>query len=114
VFGHQWQSAEGVVVDSRIARFDPVGPGWNELPVHEFIVDVHLPDGEVFRATVEQGKVAAPEVGATVGVRVDSKTRKVIFDDKDPRLNVDAVMRALNERERDRFASEAQQPPETT
>jgi hypothetical protein len=62
MFGHGWEDAEGTIIDSRIVKFVPVGPG---------------------------------------------------FDEKDPRLNADAVMRTLHEQEQTRFASEVSNAPAT-
>jgi hypothetical protein len=44
-------------------------------------------------------------------VKVDPKSRKVVFDDKDPHLNPDAVLRTLRAQERARFASEVSGGP---
>jgi hypothetical protein len=102
VFGHGWERAEGTIIDSRITKFIPVGPGMNELPIHEFVVDVCLQSGEVFRATVAESTrhaIAPVEIGDVVGFKVDPKTREVTFDYRDPRLDVDAALRKMKEQE---------------
>jgi hypothetical protein len=60
MFGHGWEHAEGTIIDSRIVKFVPVGPGFNESAVHEYVVEVRLTDGETFRTTVEQGRSSIP------------------------------------------------------
>jgi hypothetical protein len=116
MLGHHWEPAEGTIVDRRITRYVPVGPGNNELPLHEFVVDVRQADGQAFRVTIEEkaGKIVPPDVGAVVKVEVDPKSRKVRFDENDPQLNVRAVVQGQRQAEQDRFATELKQPPTTT
>jgi hypothetical protein len=104
------------IVDSRITRYVPVGPGNNELPLHEFVVEVRPADGQAFRTTIKEhaGKILPPGVGDVVRVEIDSKNREVRFDADDPKLNVDAVLRSQRQAERDRFDRELEQPPGTT
>jgi hypothetical protein len=114
MFGHNWEPAEGTIVDSRITRYVPIGQGFNEMPVHEFIVDVRPADGQVFRTTIEEptGKVVPPDVGDVVRVEVDSKNKKVRFDEDDPKLNVRAQAAALKQAADDRFNTELGQGPD--
>jgi hypothetical protein len=116
MLGHHWEPAEGAIVDSRITRYVPVGPGNNEMLLHEFVVDVRQADEPAFRVTIEEpaGKVVPPDVGATVKVEVDPKSRQVRFDEHDPQLKVEAVWQAQKQAEKDRFAAELNQPPTTT
>ena len=114
MFGHGWEPAEGTIVDSRITGYTPVGPGFNESPVHEFIVDVTLTDATSFRTTIEEprnGKILPPEVGAVVKVQVD-KHRKVRFDESDPTINTKAQAKMLRDGP-DSFRENQAQPPGT-
>ena len=114
MLGHHWEPAEGTIVDRRITRHVPVGPGNNELRLYEFVVDVRQADGHAFRVTIEEhaGKIVPPDVGATV--KVDSKSHQARFDEHDPQLNVKAVWESQKQAEKDRFAAELGEPPATT
>jgi hypothetical protein len=107
VFGHDWQRATGTVVD-----FRAVGTGKNSASaLHDFVVDVRLADGTVFRAEVQQPRNSIdfrmPYPGATVGVEVDAKSRSVRFDKADPRLSIKAHRRV----EQSEFDATLGEPP---
>jgi hypothetical protein len=76
------------------------------------VADVQLASGELFRTQVEDmyPKIVQPKAGAVVGFKVDPKSRKVVFDDKDPRLNLDAQYKALKAAGRQQFESSATRP----
>ena len=115
MFGHDWEQAQGTVVDSRITGYTPVGPGYNEVPRHEFVVDVRRQDGTTFRTTIEEprnGKMVAPDPGTVVRVQIDRKGR-VRFDESDPAVSTDAVLQQLSDRGTDAFRDELAQPPGT-
>jgi hypothetical protein len=115
MFGHGWESAEGTIVDRRIVKFTPVGPGWDELPLYEFIVDIRMPDGSEFRTTMEEphdGKVMPPEIGAVVRVLVEAKSQQVRFDEHDPTINTKVQWKKMREAP-DSFADTLHQPPGT-
>lgn len=99
----------------RITGYQPVGVGFNESPLHEFIVDVRKKDGTSFRTTIEEsrsGKTLPPKVGAVVQVEVDPKTQKVRFDESDPSINTKAQLKKMNERS-DSFKETLAAPPDT-
>jgi hypothetical protein len=115
MFGHDWKPAEGTIVDSRITKFTPDGPGWDETPLHEFVVDVRMPDGTEFRTTVEEprnGKVMPPKIGAIVQVQVDAKSQQVRFDEHDPTINTKVQWKKMHEAP-DSFNEALRQPPGT-
>ncbi len=115
MFGHDWEPAEGTVIDSRITGFTAVGAGSNEMARHEFIVDVRMTDGTMFRTTVEEprgGKILPPDVGAVVRVEVDHKHQKVRFDESDPSINTKAQWKKMQEAP-DSFRQALHEPPGT-
>ena len=115
MFGHAWEPAEGTVIDSRITGYTPVGPGYNESPMHEFMVDVTLADGTCFRTTIQEprnGKILPPKVGAVVKVQVDTKHQKVRFDESDPSINTKAQAKQLRDGP-DSFRENQTRPPGT-
>jgi hypothetical protein len=107
-----WEQAEGTIVDRSVKkeRMDAAGNAWL---IYEYVADVQLPSGEVFRTQVADMylKIVQPKPGAVVGFKVDPKSREVVFDDKDPRLNVKAQLKALKVTERHHLESSLKQPP---
>ena len=113
MFGHDWELAQGTVVDSRIIGYTPVSAGYGELARHEFIVDVRKADGSAFRTTVAEprsGKIVPPKIGATVRVEVDRKTQKVRFDESDPSINTKVLWKKSREAP-DSFRQKLAEPP---
>jgi hypothetical protein len=93
MFGKQWVSAQGTVVATRPVK--TTGDGM--VTILEYVVDVRTPDGEVFRAQVDEPRMAMdflpPSVGAVVRVQVEPNSRKVRFDKDDPALSQKAAKR---------------------
>jgi hypothetical protein len=115
MFGHDWEPAQGTVIDQRIKGFTEAGPGFDPVSLHEFVVDVRLPDGTQFRTLVEEprsGKIVPPPTGAVVRVQVDRKNQKVRFDTSDPTVNTNAVWKKVHEAP-DSFRDALTQPPGT-
>jgi hypothetical protein len=75
MFHHGWEPAEGSVVERRVVGTLPAGGGLG-IVVHEYIVEVRLPDGEPYRAKVKQKNAETPQVGAAVQVLVNPKNQK--------------------------------------
>jgi hypothetical protein len=110
MFGKHWISAQGTVVASRASS--TTGDG--TVSIYEFVVDVRTPDGEVFRAKVEEPRIATdfkdPSVGDVVDVEFDPKSRKVRFDKDDPALS----WKAYKKSRRDSFEDTLAQAPGTS
>ncbi len=68
------------------------------VSIREYVVDVRPAEGEVFRAKVEEPRIAmdfmTPSVGAVVRVEFDAASRKVRFDKDDPALSRKAMKKA--------------------
>jgi hypothetical protein len=93
MFGKNWVSAQGTVVASQPVK--TTGDGM--VTIYEYAVDVSTADGEVFRAKVDEPRIAidfmAPALGAVVRVEFEPKSRKVRFDKDDPTLSQKAIKR---------------------
>jgi hypothetical protein len=87
MFGKHWQSARATVVASRIASTS----GDGLVSVSEFVVDVRTPEGEMFRAKLEEPRIAidfkAPAVGDDIAIEYDPKSHDVRFDKDDPSIS---------------------------
>lgn len=87
MFEH-WTRCEATVV-ARQVRTAQAG----YEPTYDFVLDVAPPDAPPIRVTIHEGMFGpkggfrSPRVGETVGVRYDTRSRKVKFDNEDPRLN---------------------------
>ena len=94
MYGKHWVPMKGTVVASQVVK--TTGDGM--VSIRDYAVEVRMPDGEVFRARVDEPRIAmdflAPSVGAVVGVEVDLRSRKVRFDKSDPSLSSKAAKRA--------------------
>ncbi len=109
MFGKHWTAASGVVVDKH-----SVGSNNTDgVLCHEYIVDVTAADGQLFRAKVEEPRIAIdfmePRVGQTVGVEYDDDRKKVRFDKDDKTLS----MKAYRNRRNDHFEDALSQPAGT-
>ena len=87
----------GVSAGTVVATQPVKTTGDGMVTILEYAVDVRTNDGEVFRARVDEPRVAMdflpPSVGAVVRVEVDAKSRKVRFDKDDPALSQKAAKR---------------------
>ena len=111
MFGRHWVAARGTVVAKRTVSTS--GDGMVTIP--EFVVDVRMPDGELFRAKVEEPRIATdfkdPSVGDEVSVEVETKHRKVRFDKDDPALSWKAYKKSLKSSFEQTLAAPAGTPP---
>jgi hypothetical protein len=85
VSGHQWESARGTIVASRVERAAAGGKSrLHQLRV--FVVDARQPNGQVIRATVPSPWDASTDLspGVTVALEVNDKTSEVRFDPQAP------------------------------
>lgn len=91
VLGRGWDRAEATIV-ARNTTYSGIG----SVVTHVFVTDVRLASGEVFRATVEEPRIAVdfwpPDTHDTVSVLVRPRDRKVTFDKDDARLSRKAVV----------------------
>src|SRR5688572_20083480 len=85
-----WVKTEGVV---RVVR-ELSRSSSGATATREYEIEVRLPDGTPFRATVGDPFFAMdfwpPSEGDTVGVELDRARKKVRFDRADPRLSAKA------------------------
>jgi hypothetical protein len=90
MFGKQWTSAQGTIVDRVVAS----AAGDGLVVNYDFLVDVRTESGEVFRAKVPTPRIATdfkdPSIGDTVAVEFDPGSHKVRFDKDDPKLSMKA------------------------
>lgn len=98
MFGRQhWTSAQGTIIASQVVK--TAGDGL--VTISEYVVDVRTPEGEIFRARVEEPRIAmdfmAPSVGTVVRVEFDPASHKVRFDKDDPSVNRKAMRKAKAE-----------------
>jgi hypothetical protein len=109
MFGKHWTPAQGTVVDRRSAK--TTGDGM--VTIYEYVVDVRTAQGELFRAQVDEPRIAtnfrAPSVGDVVAVEIDEGSHKVRFDKDDPALS----MKAQKQVRSDAFDRTLMQPPGT-
>lgn len=109
MFGHEWQCAQGKIIESRVRSVS----GDGLVVIREYIVDVTMPGGGLLRALVEEPRIATdfrqPARGDEVGVEVDAKNQHVRFDKTDPRLSIIAHRQAEDEE----FAAMLAQEPGT-
>jgi hypothetical protein len=117
MFGHEWEKAEGTIVDARIKHDYHEAEG---TPVWEFIIDVR-PAGQpgaqpMMRAQVHQPHgdegFWPPGTGDTVTVEV-SRDGKVRFDRHDPRISYHERLKRVNQQSDDEFSARLHQPPGT-
>jgi hypothetical protein len=95
MFGKHWESATGTVVDKRVAG--TTSGGADAVVKMEFIVDVQLLTGHVFRAKVDALNAAdfwAPKIGQSVRVEVEQKSNDVRFDKSDLGISFKEYKRA--------------------
>jgi hypothetical protein len=81
-----WDRIEATLVDQ---RYDKTVGGDPPLRRYEYMVEVPGLDGEPVRLTFKEYvvKVDPPPVGERVGLRVNRKRTKAMFDLQDPRVN---------------------------
>jgi hypothetical protein len=107
MFGKHWQPARGTVVATRIAS--TTGDGM--VSITEFVVDVRTPEGEMFRAKLEEPRIAIdfkpPTVGVEIAVDYDPKSHEVRFDKDDPTIS----WKAYKKQRLDTFEQTLAQPP---
>ena len=109
MFGHDWEPAEGTIIDERVQGGNRV----NGVTDQRFLVEVRPRDGETFRVEIGLPRLSAdfilrPGPGQVVKLQVDVKRRKARFDTSDP----DESNRALAKRDKARVAAELAGPPE--
>jgi hypothetical protein len=109
MFGKQWISARGTVVDRRVAKTS----GDGAVVIYEYVMDVRTAEGELFRAKVGEPRISTnfigPMIGREVGVEYERKSRDVRFDKDDPTLS----MKAFEKAQTDHFDASLQQTPGT-
>jgi hypothetical protein len=107
MFGKHWKPARGTVVATRIAS--TTGDGM--VSISEFVVDVRTPEGEVFRAKLEEPRIAIdfkpPSVGVEIAVDYDPKSHDVRFDKDDPTIS----WKAYKKQRLDTFEATLAEPP---
>ena len=86
-FGEQWIKAQGLVVASRDIGSKALNT-WRQ----EWVVEVHAPDGEVFRSTIkwpfsDRGFWPVSE-GDTIKVEYNPKNHELRWDKSDPNTNM--------------------------
>lgn len=86
LFRFHWDRIEGTLIDE---RFDKVVGGDPPLRRHEYMVEVPGRDGKPVRLTFKEYVVVVdpPPVGSKVGVQVNRRRTKAMFDLKDPRVS---------------------------
>jgi hypothetical protein len=105
---HNWVKTTGRVLDSRIRTvYDTRGDaaaGGSSLPLHNYIVEVRAPDGEMIRLEVEQHvETIDVGLGSDVPLLISPDGKKAVFDKKDPTINVIAVSKASQKADEERF-----------
>jgi hypothetical protein len=95
MFGRQhWTPAQGTIVATHAVK--TTGDGM--VTIYEYVVDVRTAEGEVFRAKVDEPRIAmnflAPSVGAVVKVEFDPASHNVRFDKDDPALSTKSLKSA--------------------
>ena len=108
MFGRQhWTPAQGTIVAAHAVK--TTGDGM--VTIYEYVVDVRTAEGEVFRAKVDEPRIAMdflpPSVGAVVRVEFDPASHKARFDKDDPALSQKAAKQARA----DAFDQALAQPP---
>ncbi len=107
MFGKHWKPARATVVATRIAS--TTGDGM--VSISEFVVDVRTPEGELFRAKLEEPRIAIdfkpPTVGVEIAIDYDPKSHDVRFDKDDPTIS----WKAYKKSRLDTFEETLAQPP---
>jgi hypothetical protein len=111
VFGHDWQSGEGRVVEI-VDTGAGVGGG-NRATVHQhFVIDVTPDSGDSFRCEVPallRDSFRSPEAGDVVQLKCDPGRKQARFDPSDPmvdRKGHAAILRAERETAQARYDAE--------
>lgn len=109
MFGKHWVSAVGNVMAVQVVK--TTGDGL--VSISEFVVDVRTPEGEIFRAKVEEPRIATdwkqPSIGDAVRVEYEPNSRKVRFDKDDPNMS----WKAYKQGRTDAFENTLHQAPGT-
>jgi hypothetical protein len=115
MFGKNLVPAEATIVDKHVLRTVADSATKNFLPVHQYAADVQLEGETAFRTKIDEklGKIAPPSIGDVVPVLVDPKTHEVKFDEKDPRLNLDAYLKRTKAQDQNEFEATLRQDPGT-
>jgi hypothetical protein len=105
-FGDQWIKTQGVVVASRDIGSKALGT-WRK----EWAVEVHAPDGEVFRSTIkwpfsDRGFWPVSE-GETISIEYNPKNHEVRWDKSDPNTNLFAKTPASEKARQDQAFNDA-------
>ena len=106
MFHHNWVKTTGSVLDSRIRTMYHTGEevGGASIPLHSYIVEFRAPNGERTKLEVEQHiETVDVGVGSEVPLLVSPDGKNAIFDKKDLRINVNAVSKALDDADKERF-----------
>jgi hypothetical protein len=78
--------------------------GGASIPLHSYIVEFRAPNGETTKLEVEQQiNTIAVGVGKQVPLLVSPDSKKAILDNKDSTINVNAVSKAEDEADEERF-----------
>ncbi len=99
----KWVKTTGRVLDSRIRKMAHTKKA-GAIPLHNYIVEFQAPSGQTTRLEVEQEIWAArASIGDEVPLLVKPDATKAVFDKKDPRVNVIAVVEADRQVDEERF-----------
>jgi hypothetical protein len=114
MFGHDWEPAEGTVVDIRYDHQSQSDHGTSGEP--HFLMDVYPASGEPFRTEVDELPLflsfEPPNVGAKVKLECDLKRKKARFIRSDPAINKKTFeQRAATDYEAERQQGPAERPP---
>ena len=88
MLGHKWESAQGTIIQAQTGPPSGQGTATAMHPVHEYLIEVRKPSGELIRGTVTEKSMFQYPVGSTIGVEVHSKTNEIRFD---PSARVDSI-----------------------
>jgi hypothetical protein len=108
MFHHNWVKTTGHVLDSRIRTVYYTRSGGEiggpSIPLHNYIVEFRAPNGETTKLEVEQHiEHTDVGVGDEVPLLVSPDGQKAIFDKKDSKINVNAVYKADQDADNERF-----------
>jgi hypothetical protein len=107
--GEHWVKAQGLVVASREIGSKGLGT-WRE----EWVMEVHTPDGQVFRSPIKWPMVEHNDfsfipvsVGDTVGIEYDPKNHNLRWDKSERKTNLLAKTPASEKAQRDQGFNDA-------
>src|SRR5580700_9969467 len=102
MLGHKWESAEGVIAESRTDMLAEQHGHHGHHGVQEtrvYVVDVRMPSGRAFRASLPAPAGLRRElpVGTRVHLEVNEKTGEVRFDPSHPADHAPGQVSSLRE-----------------